>query len=188
MGKIINFGERKAKKEEISRGCSRPIIVELEGVDQELYNFIDLFRKFVSEATEDGEELTSEKIDKFMEDYEEQEMIDELMEEVTEDKPDIVKEVTDHFIENGDERDLILKVEKESYSSVIIVRYEEIKNRLLYAYGSWLHDLYMIKDHEDQFKVLMELCKISDIEYEDLSDEEKMSFNYIIIHLKNELC
>lgn len=191
MCKVINFEERRAKLEEKNlgkktRGCTKPIIVELDDVEQELDIFIDLFRQFVTKAEEEGEELTSEKIDKFMEEYE---MIEDLMEEVAEDKPNTADEIANHFVENGDARDLVIKVEKESYTSVIVIKYEEIEKKLLDAYGRlWLHDMYMRKDHEEQFRVLMELCRIRDIEYEDLSDDEKTSFSYIIIHLRNDLC
>lgn len=191
MCKVINFEERRAKLEEKNlgkktRGCTKPIIVELDDVEQDLDIFIDLFRQFVTKAEEEGEELTSEKIDKFMEEYE---MIEDLMEEVAEDKPNTADEIANHFVENGDARDLVIKVEKESYTSVIVIKYEEIEKKLLDAYGRlWLHDMYMRKDHEEQFRVLMELCRIRDIEYEDLSDDEKTSFSYIIIHLRNDLC
>lgn len=105
-----------------------------------------------------------------------------------EEKPNTADEITNHFIENGDARDLVIQVEKESFTSVIVIKYEEIKKKLLDTYGFLISDTYLAKNLPTQFLILMDLCRIRDISYEDLSDDEQMAFSYIIIQLRNDFC
>ena len=200
MCKVINFEERRAKKEQkrIDEQIQNDLAdffnmlqyVDPDELGQKIleaqnvtFEGLDIKGKQVIEIELGGgeEEKTPEEIDA--------EIRRILDEESAKDKPNTADEIANHFVENGDARDLVIKVEKESYTSVIVIKYEEIEKKLLNAYGRpWLHDMYMRKDHEEQFRVLMELCRIRDIEYEDLSDDEKTSFSYIIIHLRNDLC
>lgn len=221
MCKVINFEERRAKKEQkrIDEQIQNDLAdffnmlqyVDPDELGQKIleaqnvtFEGLDIKGKQVIEIELGGgeEEKTPEEIDAeirrildeesakdLLDKIDQESMIKDLMEEVAEDKPNTADEIANHFVENGDARDLVIKVEKESYTSVIVIKYEEIEKKLLDAYGRpWLHDMYMRKDHEEQFRVLMELCRIRDIEYEDLSDDEKTSFSYIIIHLRNDLC
>lgn len=221
MCKVINFEERRAKKEQkrIDEQIQNDLAdffnmlqyVDPDELGQKIleaqnvtFEGLDIKGKQVIEIELGGEEeeKTPEEIDAeirrildeesakdLLDKIDQETMIKDLMEEVAEDKPNTADEIANHFVENGDARDLVIKVEKESYTSVIVIKYEEIEKKLLDAYGRlWLHDMYMRKDHEEQFRVLMELCRIRDIEYEDLSDDEKTSFSYIIIHLRNDLC
>lgn len=200
MCKVINFEERRAKKEQkrIDEQIQNDLAdffnmlqyVDPDELGQKIleaqnvtFEGLDIKGKQVIEIELGGgeKEKTPEEIDA--------EIRRILDEESAKDKPNTADEIANHFVENGDARDLVIKVEKESYTSVIVIKYEEIEKKLLDAYGRpWLHDMYMRKDHEEQFRVLMELCRIRDIEYEDLSDDEKTSFSYIIIHLRNDLC
>lgn len=221
MCKVINFEERRTKKEQkrIDEQIQNDLAdffnmlqyVDPDELSQKIleaqnvtFEELDIKGKQVIEIELGGgeEEKTPEEIDAeirrildeesakdLLDKIDQESMIKDLMEEVAEDKPNTADEIANHFVENGDARDLVIKVEKESYTSVIVINYEEIKKKLLDAYGHhWFHDMYMRKDHEEQFRILMELCRIRDIEYEDLSEDEKTSFSYIIIHLRNDLC
>lgn len=200
MCKVINFEERRTKKEQkrIDEQIQNDLAdffnmlqyVDPDELGQKIleaqnvtFEGLDIKGKQVIEIELGGgeKEKTPEEIDA--------EIRRILDEESAKDKPNTADKIANHFVENGDTRDLVIKVEKELYTSVIVINYEEIKKKLLDAYGHhWFHDMYMRKNHEEQFRILMELCRIRDIEYEDLSDDEKTSFSYIIIHLRNDLC
>lgn len=195
MAKVINFMEAKARKE-LERDSKLKREAEEKAFDilteRDLNSFINAILGENHYIDTDDVQISPKRIEM------KETSINQMQKHLYPESPNFFREpvcvepkTIDESLKEYFEdiqRFTIEKKQEDGTKSLVVLNYEEIMLKLVREYGIENLKAFYMKTEEESFNILMELFRLYDLEYKDLTEEEKINYIKVLVQLQTDDC